>query len=89
VTGKSEIRRKRQEFFAEQKLKLQESMNVYAERFHADMERRFDAMAAMRHERIREREEQRLLQGVDEFHDMLEQLGREFLDIIREGVHRG
>jgi len=89
VTGKSEIRRKRQEFFAEQKLKLQESMNAYAERFHTDMERRFDAMAAMRHERIREREEQRLLRAVDEFHDMLDQLGREFLDIIREGVSRG
>jgi hypothetical protein len=89
VTGKSEIRRKRQEFFAEQKLKLQESMNAYAERFHAEMERRFDAMEAMRNEHVRGREEQRLLRAVDEFHDMLEQLGREFLDIIREGVSRG
>lgn len=89
VTGKSEIRRKRQEFFAEQKLKLQETMNAYAERFHTDMDRRFEALAGLRNGHLRQREEQRLLLAVDQFHDMLEQLGNEFLDIIREGVSRG
>jgi len=89
VTGKSEIRRKRQEFFAEQKLKLQETMNECAERFHTEMGRRFDALPSLRNEYLRGREEQRLLRAVDQFHDMLDQLGQEFLDIIREGVSRG
>jgi hypothetical protein len=89
VTGKSEIRRKRQEFFAEQKLKLQESINAYAERFHAETDRRFDALAAMRNDYMRSREEERLLRAVDEFHSMIEQLGQEFLEIIREGIKRG
>ena len=88
VTGKSEIRRKRQEFFAEQKLKLQETMNECAERFHTEMGRRFDALPSLRNEYLRGREEQRLLRAVDQFHDMLDQLGQEFLDIIREGVSR-
>jgi hypothetical protein len=86
VTGKAEIRRKRQEFFAEQKLTLQESMNGYSERFHTEMERRFTALEGLRHPHIREREEQRLLRAVDEFHEMLEQLGADFLAIIHEGV---
>lgn len=86
VTGKGEIRRKRQEFFAEQKLKLQESMNAYTERFHTEMEGRFKALEGLRNEHLKSREEQRLLRAVDEFHDMLEQLGAEFLAIIHEGV---
>jgi hypothetical protein len=89
VTGKSEIRRKRQEFFADQKLKLEESMNACAERFQEQTERRLGALAAIPNEHIRGREEQRLLRAVDDFYDMLDQLGREFLDIIREGVSRG
>ncbi|HYN77478.1 MAG TPA: hypothetical protein VES73_06775 [Lamprocystis sp. (in: g-proteobacteria)] len=86
VTGKGEIRRKRQEFFAEQKLQLQQSMNACTERFHVEMERRFDALEALRNAHIRAREEQRLERAVDEFHDMLEQLGADFLAIIHEGV---
>ena len=89
VTGKSEIRRKRHEFFAEQKLKLQESMNAYAERFHTDTDRRFDALATLRNDYMRSREEERLMRAVDEFHVMIEQLGQQFLDIIREGITRG
>jgi hypothetical protein len=89
VTGKSEIRRKRQEFFAEQKLELEGSMNACAERFQAQIEPRLGALSAIPNEHLREREEQRLLRAVDDFYDMLDQLGREFLDIIREGVSRG
>lgn len=86
VTGKGEIRRQRQEFFAEQKLRLQETMNACTERFHAEMEGRFEALDKMRVEHMRNREEQRLIRAVDEFHDMLEQLGEDFLAIIHEGV---
>ena len=38
--------------------------------------------------RIREREEQRLEEPVDRFHDMLADLTDDFIDIIRERVHR-
>jgi ABC-type methionine transport system ATPase subunit len=86
VTGKGEIRRQRQEFFAEQKLRLQETMNACTERFNAEMERRFEALDKMRVEHMRKREEERLIRAVDEFHDMLEQLGADFLAIIHEGV---
>jgi len=88
VTGKGEIRRKRQEFFAEQKLLLQVAMDECAERFHAQLEGRFDAMARLKVPRIREREEQRLNDAVDRFHDMLGDLTDDFIDIIRERVHR-
>lgn len=86
VTGKAEIRRERQEFFAEEKLKLQRSMNQVIDRFHGEMEHRFDALAKLRHEVLREREEQRLLQSVDRFHAMLDELEEEFVSIIHEGV---
>ena len=86
VTGKAEIRRQRQEFFAEEKLKLQQSMNQVIDRFHTEMERRFDTLGKLRHEVLREREEQRLLQAVDRFHAMLDELEDGFVSIIHEGV---
>ena len=88
VTGKSEIRRERQEFFAEQKLKLQESMNAQVDRFHTEMDQRFERLGQLRNEHLRGREETRLLRAVDQFHDMLDELGEDFLCIIREGVSR-
>lgn len=88
VTGKSEIRRQRQEFFAEQRLRLEQAMNDCADRFNAEMERRLEALSRYHNIHLREREEQRLLRTIDQFQDMLEQLGREFMDIIQEGVSR-
>ena len=61
-------------------------MNACTERFHTEMERRFDALDSLRNAHLRAREEQRLVRAVDEFHDMLEQLGADFLAIIHEGV---
>ena len=86
VTGKAEMRRKRQEFFAEEKLKLVESMNDVVERFHAEITTRYEALDKQRIEAIRDREEQRLLRAIDQFHAMLEDLGKGFESIIHEGV---
>ncbi|MDQ2694748.1 MAG: hypothetical protein M3Z21_05095 [Pseudomonadota bacterium] len=86
VTGKSEIRRQRQEFFAEQSLKLQSAMNAHAEQFNKELERRLGHLAGLRSEYLREKEEERLLKAVDRFHDMLEELAQEFVSIIHEGV---
>ena len=88
VTGKSEIRRQRQEFFAEQRLRLEQAMNDCADRFNAEMERRLETLSRYQHPHLRQREEERLLKTIDQFQDMLEQLGREFMDIIQEGVSR-
>jgi hypothetical protein len=88
VTGKSEIRRQRQEFFAEQRLRLEQAMNNCADRFNAEMERRLETLSRYQHPHLRQREEERLLKTIDQFQDMLEQLGREFMDIIQEGVSR-
>lgn len=88
VTGKSEVRRRRQEVFAEQRLKLQASLDALADRFHADMERRFEALEGMRNAILREREARRLERSVDEFHATLDQLAADFVAIIQEGVQR-
>lgn len=88
VTGKSEIRRQRQEFFAEQRLKLERAMNDCADRFNDDMERRLDSLSRCANPHLRQREEERLLRNIDHFHAMLEQLARGFMDIIQEGVSR-
>lgn len=88
VTGKSETRRRRQEFFAEQKLKLQQAMDKSADSFNQDMEQRFERLNGYQVPQVRQREEQRLLTAIDQFHDMLDQMGREFMDIIQEGVSR-
>jgi hypothetical protein len=88
VTSKSEIRRQRQEFFAEQRLRLEQAMNACADRFNAEMERRLETLSRYQHPHLRQREEERLLKTIDQFQDMLEQLGREFMDIIQEGVSR-
>jgi len=88
VTGKSEIRRERQEFFAEQRLQLQEAMNGCAERFNQEVERRLSGLARYSNAHLREREEERLLRSVDEFQDMLDRLAQGFMQIIEEGVSR-
>jgi hypothetical protein len=86
VTGKAEMRRNRQEFFAEEKLKLVQSMNLVVERFHEEITTRFEALDKQRIEAIRDREEQRLLRAVDQFHAMLDDLTAGFESIIHEGV---
>lgn len=88
TTGKSEIRRQRQEFFAEQTLKLQYSMDTYAEQFNQQLERRFQSLANLTNPVLRQKEEERLLRTVDRFHDTLQQLADEFVAIINEGVTR-
>ncbi len=88
VTGKSEIRRQRQEFFAEQQLKLQTAMDQHAERFNTRLERRLAELQRYQNPQLRQREEQRLLRALDQFHEMIEQLSQDFMAIIHEGVHR-
>ncbi|HRQ65970.1 MAG TPA: hypothetical protein PKZ76_14100 [Xanthomonadaceae bacterium] len=88
VTGKSEVRRRRQEVFAEQRLMLQQSLDKLADRFGADMERRFEAVANIRSEVLRCHEERRLERAVEEFHGTLDRLAEDFVAIIREGVQR-
>lgn len=86
MTGKSEVRRKRQEFFAEQRLKLQQTLDDLAERFNIDTERRLLALERISHPILRERESRRLENGIDEFHATLERLTADFLAIVEEGV---
>lgn len=90
MTGKSEVRRKRQEFFANQRLLLQQTLDDLAQRFNADMEKRLFALDRMNHPTLREREARRLENAIDEFHATLERLTQDFLGIVEEGVsHRG
>lgn len=89
MTGKSEVRRKRQEFFAGQRLQLQTTLDDLAQRFNADMEKRLNGLGELSHPVLREREMRRLENGIDEFHATLERLTRDFLSIVEEGVsHR-
>ncbi len=88
VTGKSEIRRERQEFFAGQSLKLQVAMDECAEAFNRQIDGRFQRLDTLRHEYLRRKEEERLLKAVEQFHAMLDELAAEFVAIIHEGVNR-
>lgn len=88
VTGKSELRRRRQEFFADQRLRLQTAMDDIAERFHERVDEQLARLPSIADERLREREERRLLAGVDQFHDMLDELARDFMEIIKDSVSR-
>lgn len=86
VTGKSEIRRERQEFFAEQVHKLAGKMHEYAERFNLEIDGRLGALDKYENEAIRKREEGRLYRQLDNFHAMLDEMAKEFENIIHEGV---
>lgn len=89
MTGKSEVRRKRQEFFAGQRLQLQQTLDDLAQRFNNDMEKRLEALDRMGHPVLKDREARRLENSIDEFHATLERLTRDFLAIVEEGVsHR-
>lgn len=88
VTGKSEIRRERQEFFAGQSLRLQGAMNDCADSFNRELEQRFQRLENLKNDYLRRKEEERLLRIVDQFHGMLEELASEFIGIIHEGVKR-
>ena len=84
ITGKSEIRRKRHEFFAEQTLKLQATMDACADRFSEEIERRYERLANLRNDTLRTREAARLEKAVEGFYATLDQLSEEFLGILRE-----
>ncbi len=86
VTGKSEIRRERQEFFAGQSLKLQVAMDECADAFNRQIDNRFQRLDTLRHEHLRRKEEERLLKAVEQFHTMLDELASEFVAIIHEGI---
>lgn len=88
VTGKSEIRRERQEFFAGQSLKLQAAMDECADAFNRQIDGRFQRLDNLRNDYLRGREEERLLKAVEQFHAMLDELAAEFVAIIHEGVNR-
>jgi hypothetical protein len=88
VAGKAEIRRQRQEFFANQMLKLRVTMDTCADQFNQQIERRFLNLTRYQNESIRRKEEERLLRAIDQFHLMLDELSQEFMSIIHEGVSR-
>jgi hypothetical protein len=86
VTGKAEIRRERQEFFAEQRMALEEKLNPMIDRYLRGMEERYAKLAELKPQRLRDREEKRLNTSLDEFMDLIEELLSEFTSIIHEGV---
>lgn len=88
MTGKSEIRRERQEFFAGQSLKLQAAMDECADAFNRQIDGRFQRLDGLRNDYLRGKEEERLLKSVDQFHAMLDELATEFGSIIHEGIGR-
>ena len=88
LTGKSEIRRERHEFFADQLSRLARSMHGYAEDFNAEIDLRLDEITTRyKSEIIRKKEEQRLCRQVEGFHQVLDEMATEFQQIINEGVH--
>ena len=74
VTGKAMIRRERQEFFGRELLRMRRRMDEYAESFNRDIDARFTAIDKYRNAHLRQREEERLLRAVDQFHGLLERL---------------
>lgn len=87
VTGKSEIRRERQEFFADQVSRLAMSMHNYAEAFNTEIDQRLmEIERKYQTEIIREKERQRLIRQIEDFHIVLEEMATEFQQIINEGV---
>lgn len=86
ITGRGQVRRERQEFFAEQFHQLQESMNCRAEEFTDSMERQFQRLDKLKNERLRAKEEERLDRAVDRFHAVIEAMTEDFASIIHEGV---
>ena len=86
ITGRGQVRRERQEFFAGQFQLLQEAMNRRAEEFTTSMERQFQRLEAVKNERLRNKEEERLERAVDRFHEVIESMTEDFASIIHEGV---
>lgn len=87
VTGKSEIRRERQEFFADQVSRLAMSMHEYAEAFNTEIDQRLGEIESRyKSDIIRDRERARLVRQIEGFHAVLEDMAAEFQQIIDEGV---
>lgn len=84
--GKSEVRRSRQEFFAEQKLLLQTRLDEYAAKFLQHLEQRLNALEQVSNQHLRAREEARLYRAYEQFQDTLEGLTEEFAEIVNEGI---
>lgn len=88
VTGKGNIRRQRQEFFATERLALEQKLDSIIDLFNNDIEKRYGKLDEIKHPKLRELEENRLDKKVQSFHDMIDQLIGEFTNIINEGVKK-
>jgi len=88
VTGKGQIRRQRQEFFATERLALEQKLDSIIDIFNSDIEKRYGKLDSIKHPKLRELEESRLEKKVQSFHDMIDQLIGEFTNIISEGVKK-
>ncbi len=90
VTGKTNLRQQRAQYFGDAYSEVEKSMNNLADEFLTDIDQRFENLKKYKSEIIRQRENQRLESSVDNFLATLDSLMAEFRNIINENIdHQG
>lgn len=86
VTGKTQLRQERIEYFASVYRNVERQMSAITDEFLADMDSRFNNLQSLSTPILRDREQQRLERSVDQFLGTLDDLLAEFRSIISESV---
>ena len=86
VTGKTQLRQQRLEYFGDILRQVEQRMNELAEKFLLDMDERFNKLDQYNNDIIRDREKIRLEKSIEDFLNTLDCLIGEFRNIINEHI---
>ncbi len=86
VKGKTDLRQQRTAYFSRMYKQVFNNLDQLSSTFLAEMDQRFQKLNTFQTDYIREREQRRLEESVDDFLDTVAQLMNEFRHIISENV---
>jgi len=80
------MRRDRTHFFVEQYEELEREINLITTAFYTEIERQYQAMEKLSLPFLREKEEARIVAGVDRYHEAVNKLMSDFNNILFEDI---
>jgi len=86
IKGKGDMRRDRTRFFAEQYEELEREINHITTAFYTEIEHQYRAMEKLSLPFLREKEEARIIAGVDRYHEAVNKLMSDFNNILFEDI---
>ncbi|WP_353571987.1 hypothetical protein [Candidatus Albibeggiatoa sp. nov. BB20] len=86
LKGKTNIRAERHQFFNARLTELRRDKERTVQLFHEDIEKAYNRLENIKHEKLRQKEEERIDSMIARFYDIFESLENDFNKILNENV---